>query len=454
VSFEIQFVGAAGTVTGSKYLVTYNKTRILIDCGLFQGLKSLRLKNWDGLPLRAQEIDAVILTHAHIDHSGFIPRLVKNGFRGKIYSTAATRDLCGILLPDSGYLMEEEAEYLNRRKRSKHSPALPLFTEKEAQASLEYFETVPFETSQVIAEGLQFQFRYAGHILGAASVILQGGKTTIGFTGDIGRLQDPLLHSPSVFPAVDYLVTESTYGNRLHKKTDVLEELGKVIQETSQKKGTVLVPTFAVGRAQEIMYYLWQLKKQKRIPDIPMYLNSPMATNVNDLMNKYKDLHKLSQHDCVELCKVVKYVRSAEESIELNEKKGPMIILSASGMLTGGRVLHHLKAFAPHPENTILLAGFQAAGTRGEALERGCEEIKVHGEYVPVNAAVKVLDNMSAHADYKEIIQWLSQSSMKPKKVFVTHGEPSAADELRRRLAETFDWDCMVPEQDEKFKLI
>lgn len=453
MSFEIQFAGGAGTVTGSKYLVTYNKTRILVDCGLFQGLKTLRLKNWDGLPLPAHEIDAVILTHAHIDHSGFIPRLVKKGFRGKIYSTVATKDLCRILLPDAGYLMEEEAEYLNRKKRSKHSPPLPLFTQKEAEASLEFFEAVPFETAQGIAEDLRFEFRYAGHILGAASVILQGGETTIGFTGDIGRLQDPLFYSPLPLPKVDYLVTESTYGNRLHKNTDVLEDLAKVIQETAQRNGVVLIPAFAVGRAQTMMYYLWRLKKQKRIPDIPMYLNSPMATNVNDLMGKHKDLHKLSHAECAEVCDVVKYVRSAEESISLNKKTGPMLILSASGMLTGGRVLHHLKAFAPHAENTILLTGFQAAGTRGEALERGCEEVKVHGEYIPVRAAVKVLDNMSAHADYKEVIQWFSQSQIKPKRVFVTHGEPSAADELRRRLTETFQWNCWVPEQAEKFIL-
>jgi len=453
VSVEIQFVGGTGTVTGSKYLVSAGKSKILIDCGLFQGLKTLRLKNWDGLPVEASEIDAVILTHAHIDHSGFIPRLIKKGFRGKIYSTAATRDLCQILLPDAGYLMEEEAEYLNRTKRSKHSPALPLFTQSEAERSLEFFETVPFNHQKSINADFQFEFHYSGHILGAASVALQASDKKIVFTGDIGRMQDPIFYPPAVLEKADYLITESTYGNRLHKNNNILEDLAEVINTTYSRNGVIVIPAFAVGRAQSLMYYLWELRKQKKIPIFPMYLNSPMATNVNGLLGKYKDLHRLSEADCIEVCDVVKYVRSKEESIALNEKKGPMLIISASGMLSGGRILHHLKAFAPYAQNTILLTGFQAAGTRGEALERRAPEIKIHGEYVPVNAQVKVLDNMSAHADYKEIINWLSQSKIQPKQVFVTHGEPSAADELRRRLSEAFHWNCMVPEPGEKITL-
>lgn len=453
MSFEIQFVGGAGTVTGSKYLVTFKGMRILVDCGLFQGLKALRLRNWDGLPVPPSEIHAVVLTHAHIDHSGFIPRLIKNGFRGKIYCTAATKDLCGVLLPDSGYLMEEEAEYLNRKKRSKHSPALPLFTQADAERSLEYFETVPFGKSTVLAEGFHFEYQYAGHILGAASAIFQIGSRKVAFSGDVGRMQDPLFYPPTSLPRVDYLITESTYGNRLHKKNDVLEDLANIINDTFQRQGVILIPAFAVGRVQTLMYYLWVLRKQNRIPAMPMYLNSPMATNVNALLNRYKDLHKLTEAECAEVCNIVKYVHSAEESKQLNEKEGPMLIISASGMLTGGRVLHHLKAFAPDQKNTIILAGFQAAGTRGEALERGCDEVKVHGEYVPVRAQVKVIDNMSAHADYKELIEWLSQSKIQPRKVFVTHGEPSASDELRRRLTETFHWDCYIPSQDEKLVL-
>lgn len=447
MSFDISFLGAASTVTGSKYLLTCKDTKILVDCGLFQGVKSLRLQNWDRLPIKPSEIEAVILTHAHLDHSGYIPRLIKDGFRGKIYCTHATYDLCRILLPDSGYLMEEEAEYLNHIKKTKHKPALPLFTEKEAQSALRYFIGVDFHSNVEINSHISFQFNYAGHILGAASAIVNIGGKKIAFSGDVGRLVDELLYAPENLPQVNYLVIESTYGNRLHKKTDIEEELAEIINKTYQRGGVILIPAFAVGRAQSLMYHLWKLRSEKKIPTMPMYLNSPMATNVNDLLQKYKDLHKLSAETCSAICSVVKYVNSAEDSQKLNEKSGPMIIISASGMLSGGRVLHHLKQFGPDKKNTIILAGFQAAGTRGEAIEHGAREVKVHGRYVEINAQVEVLDNVSAHADYREIIEWLKESSLHPQKVFITHGEAAAADELRRRLHETFGWNCEVPEQ-------
>lgn len=453
MTFQLQFLGAAGTVTGSKYLLTHNGRKILVDCGLFQGAKTLRLKNWGKFPVNPAEIDSIILTHAHIDHSGFIPRLIKEGFHGKIYCTPATKDLCNILLPDSGYLMEEEAEYLNRHKKTKHSPALPLFTVREAEEALEYFEVVPYKEKKLLDSDISFEFRYVGHILGAASAILDIAGKKIAFTGDIGRMKDRILYPPELLPQIDYLVTESTYGNRLHQQSDPLNDLATAINETYQRKGVILIPAFAVGRTQALMHDLSLLRKQKRIPEFPMYLNSPMATNVSNVFCEYNELHKLSEEECIETCEVVKYVRTVEESKALNVRKGPMLIISASGMLTGGRVLHHLKAFAPHPENTILLTGFQAVGTRGEALERGAEEIKIHGEYVRVKAQVKVLHNMSAHADYKEIIQWFSKSEIQPQKVFVTHGESSAADEFRRRLAETFGWECLVPVQDESVSL-
>lgn len=449
MSLKIQFLGGVETVTGSKYLITYNETKFLVDCGLFQGVKKLRLKNWVDLPIDPKEIDFIILTHAHIDHSGYIPRLIKNGFKGKIFSTAATFDLCKILLPDAGHLAEEDAAYLNKGNRSKHHPALPLFTSKEAEESLRYFRPLNFSETQVIEPDLKFEFLKAGHILGAASVILELGSTKIGFSGDIGRQEDPIFYAPDLLPPVDYLFIESTYGNRLHSQSNPMDDLERLIQETHKKNGVIVIPTFAVGRAQTLMYYLWKLKSQHRIPNIPMYLNSPMATNVSELLSKHEGNHKLNYSQCREICQVVKYVRSVEDSIALNKKKGPMLILSASGMLTGGRVLHHLKAFAPFPENMILLTGFQAVGTRGATLQQGAEEIKIHGEYIPVRAQVKILDNMSAHADYGEIIQWLTKASLKPKRVFVTHGEPAAADELRRRLAENFGWNCYVPEHDE-----
>lgn len=453
MSFELQFLGGAGTVTGSKYLITFKGKKILIDCGLFQGVKSLRLKNWDDLPVKPSEIDAVILTHAHIDHSGYIPRLISKGFRGKVFCTPATKELCKILLPDAGYLAEEEAEYLNKGKKSKHSPALPLFTYENAVDSLEYFVGVDFEETHKIDDTLSFKFKYAGHILGAASVVVNVSGRTIGFSGDLGRMNDSILYPPEKMDNVNYLVTESTYGNRRHEKTEILDDLADIINKTYKRNGVIIIPAFAVGRSQSLMFYLSELRRQNRIPHMPMYLNSPMATNVNDLLMKYKDLHKLTSAECADMCSLIKYVRSPEESIKINERKGPMLIISASGMLGGGRVLHHLKAFGPDPKNTILLAGYQAAGTRGEALARGAKEVKVHGQYVPIEAEVKMLENVSAHADYQEIIDWLTLSKLNPKKVFITHGEPSAADELRRRINENFGWDCHVPDYAEKFVL-
>ncbi len=453
MNFDLQFLGGVGTVTGSKYLVSCEGKKFLVDCGLFQGLKSLRLKNWDNFLVNPSEISFIILTHAHIDHSGYIPRLIKNGFRGKIYSTAATKDICRILLPDCGYLLEEEAAYLNRIGRTKHSPALPLFTLKEAEESLKYFETVAFNEKKSISAELSFEFQYAGHILGAASVILSFNGKKIIFTGDIGRMTDQIFYPPKLLQQADYLVTESTYGNRLHEDTDVLSDIEKIVNETYQRQGVVIIPAFAVGRAQSIMYYLSMLRKQNRIPEMPMFLNSPMATDFSEIFLKHKELHKLSNDECADISDLFKFVRSVEESKALNKRKDSMIIISASGMLTGGRVLHHLKAFAPFAQNTILLTGFQSAGTRGEALQRGAKEIKIHGEYVPVRAQIKVLDNMSAHADYREMIQWFRQSNIHPQKVFVTHGEPTAADEFRRRLVETFSWQCFVPEYGEKVSL-
>lgn len=449
----IQFLGGASTVTGSKYLVSNGSSTILIDCGMFQGLKSLRLKNWEEFPIDPAKIDAILLTHAHLDHSGYIPRLIASGFRGKIFTTAATKDLCQILLPDAGYLAEEEAEYLNRHNRTKHKPALPLFTLEEAEKSIEYFHTVKFNTKFSFNKDVSFEFRYAGHILGAASIILTMDNITTGFSGDVGRQKDPIFYPPRQLPPVDYLVVESTYGNRKHSEVDPIDELEKCIVETASRGGTVVIPSFAVGRVQSLLYYLWKLRAENRIPRIPMYLNSPMATNVNAVWSQYHDLHRLNGQECKEVCGIVKYVRTVEESKELNLKTEPMVIISASGMLTGGRVLHHIKRFGPESENTILLAGFQAAGTRGEALINGAKQIKIHGEYVEINAQVKVLDNISAHADYVETIDWLKQSQISPKRTFVTHGEPTAADEMRKHIIDSLDWDCVVPLLNEKFDL-
>ncbi|MBX9766547.1 MAG: MBL fold metallo-hydrolase [Bdellovibrionales bacterium] len=449
----IQFLGGAGTVTGSKYLVSSNGYNVLVDCGMFQGLKALRLKNWDSLPVKAVEINAVILTHAHIDHSGYIPRLVKDGFVGRIYSTPATRDLCEILLPDAGYLAEEEANYLNKHRKSKHDPARPLFTEEDAKKSLKYFESVPLNCPHTLASNCKFEFRYVGHILGAASIVLEIGGRRIFFSGDIGRMVDPIFFPPNAIPEVDYIVTESTYGDRRHKDSDVFSELEAIVSGAVHNHGVIIVPTFAVGRAQEIIYFLWCLRKKNRLPQIPIYLNSPMATNVNSLFVKYSELHRLSEFESKEMCSMVDYVTTVEQSKALNEMKGPMLIISASGMVTGGRVLHHIKKFGPDERATILLTGFQAAGTRGEALKNGAREIKIHGEYVPIRAQVKVLENMSAHADSQEMMTWLSAVCLRPQAAFITHGEPSASDAMRRRISETLGWTCIIPGQDQKCEI-
>ena len=443
---RIRFLGGAGTVTGSKYLVEHHGKKILVDCGLFQGLKTLRVRNWNPLPLPVSEIDAVILTHAHVDHSGYIPRLVKDGYRGRIYATPATFDLCRILLPDSGYLMEEEAAYLNKHNRSKHKVALPLFSQQEAEEALRNFEPVDFNHRVELSPGISFEFGYAGHIFGAAQVVLNCDGKRIAFSGDVGRIEDPVLYPPARLSGADYLVLESTYGDRLHEAVSPAEILERVICETHARGGVMLIPAFAVGRAQQIMYYLWELRRAGRIPEFPMYLNSPMAENASALLTRYSELHRLTPEVAEETCGIVHYVRTAEESRALNERKGPMLIISASGMLTGGRVLHHLKAFAGDERNTILLTGFQAAGTRGEALQRGKREIKVHGDYMQVRAQVSTLENISAHADYSEIINWLEQCNIGPRRVFVTHGEPVASDELRRRLIDRFGWHAMVPD--------
>ncbi len=453
--FRIRFLGAAETVTGSKYLLTNDKINVLVDCGLFQGLKELRLKNWDRFPINPNQIDAIILTHAHIDHSGYIPRLIKEGFKGKIFCTSATLALCRILLPDTGYLQEEEAEWLNKKKFSKHSPALPLFTEKEAEQALQRFAAKNFDEIFDVTDGIRATFKYAGHILGAAIAIVEAGHIKVAFSGDLGRQNDSILFAPAPIASVDYLVVESTYGNRQHKPINPIDELEIVIKEGLKTNGVILIPAFAVGRAQSLMYYLSVLRKSGRIPDVPMYLNSPMATKVTNLFREFKKLHKLTDKDCDEMDEVVYYIRSVEESKELNEKKGPMIIISASGMATGGRIIHHLKQFVSDPTTTVILAGFQAVGTRGRALQDGAKEIKIFNQLIPVNARIRILDSTSAHADYTEILEWLSQSKIKaPKKVFITHGETEAALEMKTHIIERFNWTCEVPKQNQEFVLV
>jgi metallo-beta-lactamase family protein len=450
---ELTFLGGTGTVTGSKYLLRSGAATILVDCGLFQGLKALRLRNWAPPPVAPKEVDALVLTHAHLDHSGYLPRFIKQGFQGPVHSSPGTRDLCGILLPDSGHLQEEEARYANKRSFSKHKPALPLYTEEDARESLKRFSTVPFRKQTAIAGGVDLTLQPAGHILGASIATLRAAGLRIVFSGDLGRMNDPIMHAPTKIQEADYLLVESTYGNRRHDQADTEETLGAHLRRALARGGVVIMPAFAVGRAQTLLYFISRLKARNAIPNVPVYLNSPMAINATRLYHQYMDEHRLTDEECEAAHSVAQMVNTADDSRALNSGHGPMIVVSASGMATGGRVVHHLKAFAPDARNMIVLPGFQAAGTRGAALAAGAAELKIHGDYVPVRAEVVKMDSMSAHADYSEILEWLRGFKRPPKRTFVTHGEPSAADEMRRRIEETFGWAVSVPEYGEKAEL-
>ncbi len=443
---EIEFLGATGTVTGSKYLVHAGEKKILVDCGLFQGFKQLRLRNWAPLPINPAEVDMVVLTHAHLDHSGYLPILIRDGFTGKILCTSATRDLCEVLLPDSGRLQEEEARFANRHGFSKHSPALPLYTEQQAQASLAQFVPIALGSDVDIGGGLSLRLSPAGHLLGAATVRLCHGGQSIVFSGDLGRPSDLILVPPARIEQADYLVVESTYGNRRHDPSDPKDILEQVLNRTFDRGGVVVIPSFAVGRAQTLMYLIHLLKAAGRIPDVPVFLNSPMAINATRIFHNHRGEHRLSPPECEAMCTAAKIVNSPEESKRLNQRSGPMILIAGSGMATGGRVVHHLKAFAPDARNTVLFAGYQAGGTRGAAMVGGTDVIKIHGEYVPVRAEVASIDNLSGHADYAEILDWLRLSEISPREVFVTHGEADAADAMRRHIAESLGWNARVPE--------
>lgn len=449
----ITFLGGVGTVTGSKYLLTNGETRILIDCGLFQGFKQLRLRNWQPFSIDPASINDVVLTHAHLDHSGYLPLLVRNGFAGRVLCTEATAELCKILLPDSGHLLEKDAEFANRHGFSKHHPALPLYTRKDAEACLAQLSPVPFGKALSLVKDCSLEFLPAGHILGASIVRIVAAGRTIVFSGDLGRPGSATMVDPSPVTGADYLVIESTYGNRIHDQRNPENALADVINRTAARGGTVVIPAFAVGRTQALLHHLARLKAEGRIPQMPIFLDSPMAVNASEIFCHYRKDHKLSPAECRAACEVARYVRDVEESKSLDAGAMPKIIISASGMATGGRVLHHLKRFAPDARNTILLTGFQAGGTRGASLEAGAEEVKIHGEHVQIRAEVVNLHMLSAHADANEILAWLRNFQSAPRKAFVTHGEPTPADTLRRRIEEELGWICAVPEQGEKVEL-
>jgi metallo-beta-lactamase family protein len=451
---KIGFFGATGTVTGSKYRVQSGAGAILVDCGLFQGYKQLRLRNWAALPFDVHALHAVVLTHAHLDHSGYLPLLVKNGFDGPVYCTAATADLCRVLLPDAGRLQEEDAERANRHAYSRHAPALPLYTEADALRALENLEIQPWEQDFIPAPGLTARLYPAGHILGSAMVHLRDDSSSVLFTGDLGRPVDPIMRPPAAPPDADYIVMESTYGDRRHPAADPIAQLGEVISQVVARSGVVMIPAFAVGRTQSLLWGLHQLRSQGTLPaQVPVFLNSPMATDATNIYRRHRVEHRLSVDECAAMCHAAKIINTVDESRALNLRKGPMVIIAGSGMATGGRIVHHLVAFAPDARNAIVLAGFQAGGTRGAALLAGNDSIKIHGAYVAVRAQVFALSNLSAHADYAEMLDWLAAVKRKPKGVFMVHGEAAAADAMRVRVADRFGWDCKVPEYGEQVEL-
>jgi metallo-beta-lactamase family protein len=443
---RLTFLGATKTVTGSKFLISLGNKNVLIDCGLFQGLKEFRLRNWEKFPVAPHSIDAVILTHAHIDHSGYLPLLIKNGFTGKVYCSQATKDLCSVLLPDSGHLQEEEAKFANKYGYSKHKPALPLYTQAEAETALKSFYPLDFRKNKKLSEETYVTLIPSGHILGASLIQFKHYETNLLFTGDLGRLHDPIMYSPSIIQGTDYLIIESTYGDRAHQKVDPIIDLAEIINKTIERKGTIIIPAFAVGRAQHILYLIYQLLTLQRIPNVPIYLDSPMAKNATDIFLHSSHLHRLSPEITQKVCNVATYINSKEESQALDHDAHPKIIISASGMLDGGRVLHHLKMFGSNPMNTILFTGYQAAGTRGAQIIQGKRELKMFGEKVIINAEIQELNNMSAHADSEEIIEWLSHFNHYPRKVFITHGEPLAAEALKEKIEEKFGWQCVIPD--------
>ncbi|MFT3661433.1 MAG: MBL fold metallo-hydrolase [Gordonia sp. (in: high G+C Gram-positive bacteria)] len=436
--------GGAGTVTGSKHLLQSPAQTLMVDCGLFQGIKNLREANWRPLPIPGDRVDAVVLTHAHLDHTGYLPRLVRDGFSGAVHCTPATRAVAEIILRDSAHLQERDADFVNRKKATRHSPALPLYDDGDVTRALARFEVHPPHTPFSPLPGVEATFRSAGHILGAATVTVDWHGRTVAFTGDLGRYDDPLMFDPEPIERADVLVTESTYGDRLRNATPAIEALERVVTEGIARGGTVLIPAFAVGRTQLILYHLWQLRRAGRIPRVPIFVDSPMAINAGELLRDFPDDHRLDPALTDEMFAVAKYTRDPAESKEISADRSPKIVLSASGMATGGRILHHLAAFASDPRTTIVLAGYQSVGTRGRSLADGARFLKLYGEWVPVNAHVEDLHMFSAHADGDELIRWMSGFTRPPEHGFVVHGEPQAAESLRLRMRREFGWDATV----------
>lgn len=456
---SLKCLGAAGTVTGSKHLIELGGMKILIDCGLFQGLKELRLKNWEALPIDVDDIDVIVLTHAHLDHTGFLPRVHRQGFRGRIVATEASVDLTEVILRDSGKLQEEEAQTHNKRGTSKHHPAEPLYTIKDAEAVVQRIEGFPFFQKIRLGPGITIEYKPAGHILGSATVTLEaemGGEPwRMVFSGDIGVWDSPLLVEPSPIGRADYVMCESTYGDRLHSNESIEDQLESIIHEAVKRGGAIIVPAFAVARSQVLIYYLGRLQAAGRIPQLPIYLDSPMAVDATDIYLRHPaDLRQEIRGHLREVLSLpnLHIVRSRDESQRINGQRGPMIIVSASGMATGGRVLHHLLHRVSRPETTVLFAGFQSEGTRGWSLQHGARTIRIFGEDVAVHADIATVHGLSAHGDQEDLLRWLRTAEGKPKKVFLVHGEPNAIRVLGDKIRE-LGIEAVAPEEDQKIYL-
>jgi len=448
MSVTITFLGGASTVTGSKYLVRHDGKSLLIDCGLFQGYKQLRLRNWSPLPVAPNQINVVILTHAHLDHSGYLPLLVKEGFSGHVYASTGTRDLCRILWPDSGHIQEEDAAFANRHKLSKHETALPLYTRQDALDALPRIKTVGFDKPFTPLPGWKATLSGAGHILGASSILLEVAGRRILFSGDLGRPDDLIMSPPDEAPQADTVLIESTYGDRTHPTEDLLAELAPALQRIARRGGVAVVPVFAVGRAQAVLHAIHLLKLKGELPSsLPVFLDSPMAVHTTHMFEDHLGEHRLSQADSRALTHNATMVNSTDESKALASRHGPMVILSASGMATGGRVLHHLAHYAGDHRNMIILTGYQAPGTRGATLASGAKTVRIHGRDVEVNAEVVQLQSASAHADANQLIAWLRTLPQAPDQVYVVHGEAGPADTLRARIKRELGWRALVPEQ-------
>ena len=464
---SIAFWGAVGTVTGSKYLIETARANVLIDCGIFQGLKELRERNWQDPPFDVHSLKAVLITHAHIDHTGYLPRLVKHGFRGPVYCSRGTADLLRILLPDSARLQEEEADFRNRHKLTKHKPALPLYTEEDARAALKLIEPISNSGETIkVASRVAAEFRTAGHILGSSTVLVRlensassAGEARVLFSGDLGRYDQPIIHDPNPPHACDYLLIESTYGDRAHDPEAPKETLARIINDAARSNGPILIPAFAVGRTQEILYLIRELEDEQRIPVLPVCVDSPMAAAATTAYGARKEEH--DEDYAAVLAKARHPLRtrammtcsSRQESKHLNDATGPRIVISASGMMTGGRVLHHALRMVPDPKATIAFVGYQAAGTPGRRILEREREVKILGQWIPVRCNVEKIGGFSAHADWQEVLRWLKDLPAPPRRTFVTHGEIGSANAMAERIQERFGWVVEVPKYGDRFEL-